>query len=237
MRTASGSGCGDGALEGGGGVLEGGAGDCPDASGPMMLPMTLSAACCAAAAGKYTLMVTQPASRASEKASRKADLRIACLRCCAADIDSPIATAMSMLRVYTFGGRPLFDHRPIALRRRFQAAHQRRPIDFALMPDHRDVRQAAAFDDGVAVVVRIRIGGDAAHRADAVHQRAAQPDPRIAEGLEHAQRDALQPARDAAATDFGEALDGVLADLAAAVGGKLRLERHWVPVDQFKPID
>jgi hypothetical protein len=42
----------------------------------MMLLMTWSAAFCAAAAGKYTLMVTQPASNASVVARANRGLRI-----------------------------------------------------------------------------------------------------------------------------------------------------------------
>jgi hypothetical protein len=42
----------------------------------MMLLMTWSAAFCAAAAGKYTLMVTHPASSASTVARAKKGLRI-----------------------------------------------------------------------------------------------------------------------------------------------------------------
>src|SRR6185312_8935630 len=45
-------------------------------AGPMMLLMTWSAAFCAAAAGKYTLMVTQPANNASMAATANRGLRI-----------------------------------------------------------------------------------------------------------------------------------------------------------------
>src|SRR5690348_1211817 len=132
---------------------------------------------------------------------------------------------------------PSADHRPAAPGGLLEPVDQSGPIDFPLVADHGDVRQPAAFDDRVAVAVGVRIGVDAPHRAYAVGKNAAQADPRIAEGLEEAQRDALQAAGDAAATYLGQALDRMLADLSAAVGRELGVECHRLPVDQPQPVD
>src|SRR6185312_863503 len=78
-RTSIASGCccdGSRAPEDGGNVLLAGAGAELPLAGPMMLLMTWSAAFCAAAAGKYTLMVTQPANNASMAATANRGLRI-----------------------------------------------------------------------------------------------------------------------------------------------------------------
>src|SRR6185437_15578215 len=248
ISMASGRGCaGSPAPEDGGGVLLAGAGAAP---GPMMLLMTWSAAFCAAAAGKYTLMVTQPASNASVVARANMDLRI---------MDLPITKSgviakANPVEVYIASGKARFpvcrwrltrggavpasfDHRRVALADRLQAADQRHPIHRALVPDHGDMRQAAAFHDRVARAIRVRVGRNAAHAAHAVRQRAAQADPRITERLEQPQRHALQSAGDAATADFGEAFDGVLADLAAAVRGQVGIEGNRLPVDKFESVD
>src|SRR6185312_7396337 len=249
MSMASGCGCaGSPAPEDGGGALLAGAGAAP---GPMMLLMTWSAAFCAAAAGKYTLMVTQPASNASVVARANMDLRI---------MDLPITKSgviakANPVEVYIASGKARFpvcvrwrltrggavpasfDHRRVALADRLQAADQRHPIHRALVPDHGDLRQAAAFHDRVARAIRVRVGRNAAHAAHAVRQRAAQADPRITERLEQPQRHALQSAGDAATADFGEAFDGVLADLAAAVRGQVGIEGNRLPVDKFESVD
>src|SRR6185437_443078 len=247
ISMASGGCCAGSLAPEDGGVLLAGAGAAPALPGPMMLLMTWSAAFCAAAAGKYTLMVTQPASNASVVARANRGLRIMDLR-----VRKRCHGQGDRLRVYTavrqrsFGvrlhanrecRRASFDHRRVAFGHRLQAADQRRPVHRALVPDHGDVRQAAAFHDRVAVAVRVRIGRDPAHAAYALHQRAAQADSRITEGLEQAQRHALQSAGDAAAADLGEALDGILSDLAAAVRCQVGLERDGFPVDQFEPVD
>src|SRR6185437_10197629 len=230
-----------------GGVLLAGAGAAPALPGPMMLLMTWSAAFCAAAAGKYTLMVTQPASNASVVARANRGLRIMDLR-----VRKRYHGQGDRLRVYTavrqrsFGvglhanrecRRASFDHRRVAFGHRLQAADQRRPVHRALVPDHGDVRQAAAFHDRVAVAVRVRVGRDPTHAAHALHQRAAQANPRITESLEQPQRHALQSAGDAAAADLGEALDGVLADPAAAVRRQVGVERDGFPVNEFESVD
>src|SRR5690348_5429766 len=114
-----------------------------------------------------------------------------------------------------------------------QSLNQGGPVDLGLVADHLQSRQAAAFDDSVAVVGRLQT----THLADRALQCAIEAYLLVAEGLEQFQHGTLQAGGNPAATDRSEVVHGALADPPAAAGEQAGLECDRAPADQPQVVD
>src|SRR5688572_23562887 len=196
--------------------------DSDDLSLPQTSSMILSAAFSAAAAGKYTLIVTQ-ADRARQHAiSFNEAWR---------SIVGSFATSECYCSLHC---------RATGFRSGDQLLHQPRPIHAPRAADHVDARQAFPLHQ---VIAAVRRGRDAVHRAHVVLQPTGQAETLVVEVVEKSHEAARQRRGDAgaAAADAADVLDRALADaMFRAVARRRvepRIEGDRRPVEQPQPVD
>ena len=123
------------------------------------------------------------------------------------------------------------DHGNIVLDHASQPVHEFAPVDLTIVAQHRERRNAAALDDDVALSGIF----DTTHRAHAVFQAAAQPEPLVSELIEETQKGPLDCRGGARAAEGRDVLDRALADLAPVFAGtalELRIEFDRTPVGE-----
>src|SRR5688572_2583994 len=197
--------------------------DSDDLSLPQTSSMILSAAFSAAAAGKYTLIVTQ-ADRARQHAIRFNE------------------AWRSIVGSFATSGECYcsLHCRATGFRGGDQLLHQPRPIHAPRAADHVDARQALPLDQ---VITAVRSGRDAVHCAHVVLQPAGQAETLVNEVVEKSLEAARQRRGDAgsAAADAADVLDRALADaMFRAVARRRvepRIEGDRRPVEQPQPVD